>query len=172
VRGAFEHALVELADAAAAAIGRERLAAEVGLVQAGADDGVGVGLGEHRGGQRRDVGQGRGGRGEGEAERAGDVVEAGDRDGGEDHVLGERLGLHLAGEDHGAAEGGDAFEAFVGPVVRGRGGVVVEKRVVVTLVDRLVHRAEVIEVAAQRFRLGEARDSSAARSKRRKTKPA
>lgn len=41
---------------------------------------------------------------------------------------------------------------------------------VVTLVDRLIHRAEVIEVEAQSFRLKEAKELSAARSKQRKTK--
>jgi DNA replication protein DnaC len=41
---------------------------------------------------------------------------------------------------------------------------------VVTLVDRLIHRAEVIEVVAKSYRLKEAQDLSAERSKRRKTK--
>lgn len=43
---------------------------------------------------------------------------------------------------------------------------------VVTLVDRLIHRAEVIEVEAQSFRLKEAKELSAARTKQRKTKTA
>lgn len=41
-----EDALVELAEAAAATVGRERLAAEVSLMWAGAHDGPGAGLGE------------------------------------------------------------------------------------------------------------------------------
>jgi len=41
---------------------------------------------------------------------------------------------------------------------------------VVTLVDRLIHRAEVIEVEAESYRLKEAKELSAARSKRRRTK--
>lgn len=41
---------------------------------------------------------------------------------------------------------------------------------VVTLVDRLIHRAEVIEIEAQSYRLKEAKDLSAARSKQRRTK--
>jgi DNA replication protein DnaC len=41
---------------------------------------------------------------------------------------------------------------------------------VVTLVDRLIHRAEVIDIEAESYRLKEAKDLSAARSKRRKGK--
>jgi DNA replication protein DnaC len=41
---------------------------------------------------------------------------------------------------------------------------------VVTLVDRLIHRAEVIEIDAQSYRLKEAKELTAARSKQRKTK--
>jgi len=41
---------------------------------------------------------------------------------------------------------------------------------VVTLVDRLIHRAEVIEIEADSYRLKEAKELSAARSKQRKTK--
>jgi DNA replication protein DnaC len=41
---------------------------------------------------------------------------------------------------------------------------------VVTLVDRLVHRAEVIEIEAESYRLKEAKELSAARSKQRRTK--
>ena len=41
---------------------------------------------------------------------------------------------------------------------------------VVTLVDRLIHRAEVIEVDAESYRLKEAKELSAARSKQRKAK--
>jgi DNA replication protein DnaC len=41
---------------------------------------------------------------------------------------------------------------------------------VVTLVDRLIHRAEVIEVDADSYRLKEAKELSAARTKQRKTK--
>lgn len=42
---------------------------------------------------------------------------------------------------------------------------------VVTLVDRLIHRAEVIEVEAESYRLKEAKELNAARSKRRTKKP-
>lgn len=41
---------------------------------------------------------------------------------------------------------------------------------VVTLVDRLIHRAEVIEIDAQSYRLKEAKELNAARSKRRAAK--
>jgi len=41
---------------------------------------------------------------------------------------------------------------------------------VVTLVDRLIHHAEVIDIDADSYRLKEAKELSAARSKRRKTK--
>ncbi len=41
---------------------------------------------------------------------------------------------------------------------------------VVTLVDRLIHRAEVIEIEAESYRLKEAKELSAARSKQRRTK--
>ncbi len=41
---------------------------------------------------------------------------------------------------------------------------------VVTLVDRLIHRAEVIEVEAESYRLKEAKELNAARSKQRRTK--
>jgi DNA replication protein DnaC len=41
---------------------------------------------------------------------------------------------------------------------------------VVTLVDRLIHRAEVIEVDAESYRLKEAKEMSAARSKQRRSK--
>lgn len=41
---------------------------------------------------------------------------------------------------------------------------------VVTLVDRLVHRAEVIEIEAESYRLKEAKESSAARIKQRKAR--
>ena len=41
-----------------------------------------------------------------------------------------------------------------------------------TLVDRLIHRAEVIEVEADSDRLNEAKDLSAARSKHRRGKKA
>lgn len=41
---------------------------------------------------------------------------------------------------------------------------------VVTLVDRLIHRAEIIEIEADSFRLKEAKELSAARSKQRKSK--
>jgi DNA replication protein DnaC len=43
---------------------------------------------------------------------------------------------------------------------------------VVTLVDRLIHRAEVIEIEADSYRLKEAKDLSAARSKSRRGKKA
>ncbi len=43
---------------------------------------------------------------------------------------------------------------------------------VVTLVDRLIHRAEVIEIEADSYRLKEAKDLSAARSKTRRGKKA
>ena len=42
---------------------------------------------------------------------------------------------------------------------------------VVTLVDRLIHRAEVIDIEAESYRLKEAKELSAARSKRRTKKP-
>ena len=41
---------------------------------------------------------------------------------------------------------------------------------VVTLVDRLIHRAEVIDIDAQSYRLKEAKELSAARSKQRRTR--
>jgi DNA replication protein DnaC len=41
---------------------------------------------------------------------------------------------------------------------------------VVTLVDRLIHRAEVIEIEAESYRLKEAKELSAARSKQRRNK--
>jgi DNA replication protein DnaC len=41
---------------------------------------------------------------------------------------------------------------------------------VVTLVDRLIHRAEVIDIEAESYRLKEAKELSAARTKQRKTK--
>ncbi len=41
---------------------------------------------------------------------------------------------------------------------------------VVTLVDRLIHRAEVIEIEADSYRLKEAKDLSGARSKHRRGK--
>lgn len=41
---------------------------------------------------------------------------------------------------------------------------------VVTLVDRLIHRAEVIDIDAESYRLKEAKELSAARTKQRKTK--
>jgi len=41
---------------------------------------------------------------------------------------------------------------------------------VVTLVDRLIHRAEVIDIEAESYRLKEAKELSAARTKHRKTK--
>ena len=41
---------------------------------------------------------------------------------------------------------------------------------VVTLVDRLVHRADVIEVEAERYRLKEAKKMRAARTRQRSTK--
>jgi DNA replication protein DnaC len=41
---------------------------------------------------------------------------------------------------------------------------------VVTLVDRLIHRAEVIDIEADSYRLKEAKELSAARTKQRKTK--
>jgi DNA replication protein DnaC len=41
---------------------------------------------------------------------------------------------------------------------------------VVTLVDRLIHRAEVIEIEADSYRLKEAKELNAARSKQRRTK--
>jgi DNA replication protein DnaC len=43
---------------------------------------------------------------------------------------------------------------------------------VVTLVDRLIHRAEVIDIEADSYRLKEAKELNAARTKRRKTKKA
>lgn len=43
---------------------------------------------------------------------------------------------------------------------------------VVTLVDRLIHRAEVIEIDADSYRLKEAKELDAARTKRRSKKPA
>jgi DNA replication protein DnaC len=43
---------------------------------------------------------------------------------------------------------------------------------VVTLVDRLIHRAEVIDIEAESYRLKEAKELSAARTKHRKTKKA
>jgi DNA replication protein DnaC len=42
---------------------------------------------------------------------------------------------------------------------------------VVTLIDRLVHRAEVIDIEADSYRLKEAKELNAARSKRRSKKP-
>ncbi len=42
---------------------------------------------------------------------------------------------------------------------------------VVTLVDRLIHRAEVIDIEADSYRLKEAKELNAARSKRRSKKP-
>ncbi len=42
---------------------------------------------------------------------------------------------------------------------------------VVTLVDRLIHRAEVIDIEAESYRLKEAKELNAARSKRRTKKP-
>jgi DNA replication protein DnaC len=42
---------------------------------------------------------------------------------------------------------------------------------VVTLVDRLIHRAEVIDIEAESYRLKEAKENNAARSKRRGKKP-
>jgi DNA replication protein DnaC len=42
---------------------------------------------------------------------------------------------------------------------------------VVTLVDRLIHRAEVIDIEAESYRLKEAKELNAARSKRRSKKP-
>lgn len=42
---------------------------------------------------------------------------------------------------------------------------------VVTLVDRLIHRAEVIDIEAESYRLKEAKELNAARSKRRNKKP-
>ena len=39
---------------------------------------------------------------------------------------------------------------------------------VVTLVDRLIHRAEVIDINAESYRLKEAKDGAAVRSKQRK----
>ena len=41
---------------------------------------------------------------------------------------------------------------------------------VVTLVDRLIHRAEVIDIEAESYRLKEAKELNAARTKQRKTK--
>jgi hypothetical protein len=41
---------------------------------------------------------------------------------------------------------------------------------VVTLVDRLVHRAEVIEIEAESYRLKEAKELNATRTKQRRTK--
>ena len=41
---------------------------------------------------------------------------------------------------------------------------------VATLVDRLIHRAEVIDIDAESYRLKEAKELSAARSKQRKKK--
>ena len=41
---------------------------------------------------------------------------------------------------------------------------------VVTLVDRLIHRAEVIDIDAESYRLKEAKELNAARSKQRKKK--
>jgi DNA replication protein DnaC len=41
---------------------------------------------------------------------------------------------------------------------------------VVTLIDRLIHRAEVIDIEAESYRLKEAKELSAARTKQRKTK--
>ena len=41
---------------------------------------------------------------------------------------------------------------------------------VVTLVDRLIHRAEVVEIEAESYRLKEAKELSAARTKQRRTK--
>jgi hypothetical protein len=41
---------------------------------------------------------------------------------------------------------------------------------VVTLVDRLVHRAEVIEIEAESYRLKEAKELNAARSKQRRAR--
>jgi hypothetical protein len=42
---------------------------------------------------------------------------------------------------------------------------------VVTLVDRLIHRAEVIDIEADSYRLKEAKELTAARTKRRSKKP-
>ncbi len=42
---------------------------------------------------------------------------------------------------------------------------------VVTLVDRLIHRAEVIDIEAESYRLKEAKEGAAARSKQRSKKP-
>ena len=39
---------------------------------------------------------------------------------------------------------------------------------VVTLVDRLVHRSEIVRIKAESFRLKEAKDTAAARAKKRK----
>lgn len=41
---------------------------------------------------------------------------------------------------------------------------------VVTLVDRLIHRAEVIEIQGESYRLNEAKEGAAERRRRRKTK--
>jgi hypothetical protein len=41
---------------------------------------------------------------------------------------------------------------------------------VVTLVDRLIHRAEVIDIEAESYRLKEAKELNAARSKQRSKK--
>jgi len=42
---------------------------------------------------------------------------------------------------------------------------------VVTLVDRLIHRAEVIDIEADSYRLKKAKELAAARAKRRTKKP-
>ena len=41
---------------------------------------------------------------------------------------------------------------------------------VITLVDRLIHRAEVIEIDGESYRLKEAKEGAAERRRRRKTK--
>jgi hypothetical protein len=53
---------------------------------------------------------------------------------------------------------------------RAKGEVFPHAACVVTLVDRLVHRAEVIEIEAESYRLKEAKELNARRSKQRRAK--
>ena len=56
------------------------------------------------------------------------------------------------------------------PVLLSTNKVLPHAACVVTLVDRLIHRAQVIDIDAQSYRLEEARELSAAHSKQRRTK--
>jgi DNA replication protein DnaC len=57
-----------------------------------------------------------------------------------------------------------------GHVVLGMSEVFSHAACVVTLVDRLIHRAEVIDIEAESYRLKEAKELNAASTKQRKTK--